>query len=208
MTEFYQSLVDWYMQHMNYWTITGLMAIESSFIPFPSEVVVPPAAWKAAQGDLNIYLVVLFSTFGALIGAVVNYVLARTLGRTLIYRFADTRMAPVPAHCPGQSAEGGSYFLKNGNTSTLIGRLIPGIRQLISIPAGLARMSLGKFLIYTLWEPPSGTSSWQLWAIFSTLAKTCLNFITQSSAGCWSGWEYCSLPTWCTTDSAKTPKKS
>ncbi len=149
MTEFYQSLVDWYMQHMNYWTITGLMAIESSFIPFPSEVVVPPAAWKAAQGDLNIYLVVLFSTFGALIGAVVNYVLARTLGRTLIYRFADTRMARFLLIAPDKVQKAESYFLKNGNTSTLIGRLIPGIRQLISIPAGLARMSLGKFLIYT-----------------------------------------------------------
>ena len=118
------------LHHLNYFWVTVLMAIESSFIPFPSEVVVPPAAYKAATGEMNIFLVVLFATLGSDIGALINYYLARYLGRPIVYK-----------------AE--AYFVKNGISSTLIGRLVPGIRQLISIPAGLAGMPLGRFLLYT-----------------------------------------------------------
>ncbi|MGL4493346.1 MAG: DedA family protein, partial [Tannerellaceae bacterium] len=93
MTDFIQPIIDWYMQNMNYFTITLLMIVESSFIPFPSEVVIPPAAWKAAQGDLNIYMVILSGTVGALIGALINYYIAKSLGRYLVHKFADTRFA-------------------------------------------------------------------------------------------------------------------
>ncbi len=86
------AFIQWCLDHLNYWTITLLMAIESSFIPFPSEVVVPPAAWKAANNDnMNIYLVVLFATIGANIGALINYYLAKWLGRPIIYKFANSR---------------------------------------------------------------------------------------------------------------------
>lgn len=149
MTEYVQTIVDWYMGNMNYFSITLLMMIESSFIPFPSEVVVPVAAWKASQGELNIYLVILFSTLGALIGALINYFLAVTLGRVLVYKFADTRFAHMCLIDREKVEKAEAYFVKNGNISTFIGRLIPGIRQLISIPAGLAKMNIGAFCLYT-----------------------------------------------------------
>jgi len=138
------------MANMNYTTITLLMAIESSFIPFPSEIIVPPAAYKAAQGELNIYLVVFFSTLGALIGALFNYFFALWIGRKVIYSLADTRFARLCMIEPKSIEKAESYFVKHGNTSTFIGRLVPGIRQLISIPAGLARMPFKKFLLYTI----------------------------------------------------------
>ena len=149
MLEYVQPIVDWYTSNINYFTITLLMMIESSFIPFPSEVVVPVAAWKASQGELNIYLVIFFSTLGALIGAFINYFLALTLGRTLVYKFADTRFAHFCLIDKEKVEKAEAYFVKNGNTSTFVGRLIPGIRQLISIPAGLAKMNLISFTIYT-----------------------------------------------------------
>jgi len=148
--EIYDSLIAWYMEHMNYYTITILMTIESSFIPFPSEVVIPPAAWKAAQGELNLFLVIFFGTVGALIGALVNYYLAKSLGRMLVYKFADTRFAHLCMINPEKVEKAEAYFVKNGNISTFIGRLIPGIRQLISIPAGLAKMPMTPFLVYTV----------------------------------------------------------
>lgn len=145
----FSGIIDWYMGNINYLTITLLMAVESSFIPFPSEVVVPPAAWKAAQGDLNIYLIVLFSTLGALIGALINYALSISLGRIVIYKFADTKFAHACLINSEKVKKAEDYFNKNGGVSTFIGRLIPGIRQLISIPAGLAKMSIVKFIGYT-----------------------------------------------------------
>jgi membrane protein DedA with SNARE-associated domain len=95
MTEFFSGIIAWYMDHINYWTITILMTIESSFIPFPSEIVVPPAAWKAAQGDLNIFLVLFFSSLGAMMGAIINYYLSISLGRKVIYGLARTRLAAM-----------------------------------------------------------------------------------------------------------------
>ena len=135
MTEIFTDITAWYMEHMNYYTITLLMAIESSFIPFPSEIIVPPAAYKAAQGELNIWLVVFFSTVGALIGALFNYYFALWIGRAAIYKFADTKIARLCMIEPKSIEKAEQYFIKNGTVSTLIGRLVPGIRQLISIPA-------------------------------------------------------------------------
>jgi len=134
------------------------MSIESSFIPFPSEIVVPPAAWKAAQGELNIFLVVFFSTFGALIGALFNYYFALLIGRKLIYKFADTRLANLMLINPTSVEKAEKYFVKHGKISTLIGRFVPAIRQLISLPAGLARMKIRDFLLFTF----IGSATWNL----------------------------------------------
>ena len=144
------AFIQWCLAHLNYWTITLLMAIESSFIPFPSEVVVPPAAWKASgDGSLNIYLVVLFATIGANIGALVNYYLAKWLGRPIIYKFANSRFGHMCLIDEAKVQNAEAFFDKHGAVATFIGRLIPAVRQLISIPAGLARMKLGTFLLFT-----------------------------------------------------------
>lgn len=137
------------LAHLNYFWVTVLMAIESSFIPFPSEVVVPPAAYLAANGKMNVVLVVLFSTLGCNIGALVNYYLAKYLGRPVVYKFASSKLGRLCLLSPEKVEQAEHYFVKNGAKSTLIGRLIPGIRQLISIPAGLSGMPLGPFLLYT-----------------------------------------------------------
>ena len=137
------------MANLNYFTITLLMAVESSFIPFPSEVVIPPAAWKAASGELNVVLVVIFGTIGSLIGALVNYYLALWIGRPLIYKFAESKLGHMLLLDAHKVKKAEDYFIRKGNISTLIGRLIPGIRQLISIPAGLVKMNMKNFLIYT-----------------------------------------------------------
>jgi membrane protein DedA with SNARE-associated domain len=149
----------WYADNMNYTTITALMAIESSFIPFPSEVVVPPAAYVAGiEGSslhttdsypLNVLLVVLFGTLGAIIGAIINYVLAMWLGRPIIYAFADSKLGHLCLISAEKVKKAEDYFNEHGKVSTFVGRLIPGIRQLISIPAGLCKMHFGWFLFYT-----------------------------------------------------------
>ncbi len=141
--------IAWCLEHLNYWVITLLMAIESSFIPFPSEVVVPPAAYQAANGDKNIFLVVFFATLGALIGAAVNYALAYFLGRPIVYKFANSRFGHMCLIDQHKVEVAEKYFDDHGAVGTIVGRLVPAVRQLISIPAGLARMHFGKFLLYT-----------------------------------------------------------
>ena len=158
MQELITQVVDWYMANMNYWTITLLMAIESSFIPFPSEIIIPPAAYKAANGELNVFLVVFFGSFGALIGALFNYYFAKYLGQTLLLKFADTRIARMMLLNRAAVEKSEAYFRKNGNISTLIGRLVPGIRQLISLPAGLVSMNLKNFILYTV----IGSTAWNI----------------------------------------------
>ena len=145
------AFIQWCLDHLNYWTITLLMAIESSFIPFPSEVVVPPAAYKAAGGnsDLNVFLVVIFATIGANIGAIINYYIAYFVGRPLVYKFANSRFGHMCLIDEAKVRHAEEYFRKHGAASTFFGRLIPAVRQLISIPAGLAGMKLGSFLLYT-----------------------------------------------------------
>lgn len=149
MMEFFQTLFDWYMANMNYFTIALLMAIESTFIPLPSEVVIPFAAFKAAQGDLSLWLVIVSGTIGALSGSLFNYFLAKYLGRPLVYKFADTRFAHLLMVTKEKVEHAENYFIRNGKSSTFIGRLVPGIRHLISIPAGLAKMKLRDFVLYT-----------------------------------------------------------
>ncbi len=148
--EIFQSVVEWYMSNLNYFTIALLMVIESSFIPFPSEVVIPVAAYKAAQGELNIFGVVLSGTAGALGGAMINYYLAVYLGRPIIYRFANSALGKMLLLSKDKIVHAESYFLKNGKSSTLVGRLVPAVRQLISIPAGLSRMNLRDFILFTV----------------------------------------------------------
>jgi membrane protein DedA with SNARE-associated domain len=149
LAEIFKTLSDWYMSPINYGTITLLMTIESSFVPLPSEIVIPPAIWKALDGSMNVYLVVIFGTLGAVIGACVNYFLSLFIGRIIVYRLADTKVARLMFINSAKVQKAEDYFLKNGNSSTFIGRLIPGIRHLISIPAGLSKMNIKKFVIYT-----------------------------------------------------------
>lgn len=147
--ELFHSLFDWYMANLNYLTVALLMAIESTFLPLPSEVVIPFAAYKAAQGDLNIFLVVLFGTVGALCGSLINYFLARYLGRPIVYAFADSYVGRLFLLSKEKVQHAEDYFVRNGKSSTFIGRLVPGVRHLISIPAGLARMELKSFILST-----------------------------------------------------------
>jgi len=149
MQKFFDVIIDWYMRNLNYGTITLLMAIESSFIPLPSELVIPPAASLALQGKLKLSLVILFSTIGCVLGAMFNYVLSYTLGRKVIYSLANSKWARIFLINQEKVEHAEQFFIKNGNTSTFIGRLIPGIRHLISIPAGLAKMKLKDFIFYT-----------------------------------------------------------
>ena len=142
--------IAWCLENLNYWTITLLMAIESSFIPFPSEVVVPPAAYKAAAtGELNVWLVILSATLGALIGAFINYFLALWLGKPIVYKFANSRLGHMCLLDEQKIVKAEEFFVRHGLVATLIGRLVPAVRQLISIPAGLARMNIAKFALYT-----------------------------------------------------------
>jgi membrane protein DedA with SNARE-associated domain len=147
--EIFQTVFDWYMANLNYWTIYLLMTIESSFIPFPSEIVVPFAAWKAAEGSLSMWGILLASTTGAMTGAIFNYYLAIWIGRPLLYRLADTKWAHALLITRESVEKSEKYFIKHGKASTFIGRLVPAVRQLISIPAGLARMHMGTFLLFT-----------------------------------------------------------
>lgn len=141
----------WFVENANYWFVFIFMIIESSFIPFPSEVIVPPAAYLAAQPDasMNVYMVVIAATAGALGGALINYYLAIWIGRPLVYRFADSRLGHACLLDREKVDKAERYFDEHGAMSTFIGRLIPAVRQLISIPAGLAKMSLPKFALYT-----------------------------------------------------------
>ena len=147
----YTRIIDWYNSNLNYGTITLLMAVESSFIPFPSELVVPPAAYKALRpgSDLSIVLIVLFASMGALIGAFINYFLAKFLGRPIVYKFADSRLGHFLLIDTQKVEKAENYFRDHGAISTFVGRLITVIRQLISIPAGLSNMKLLPFTLYT-----------------------------------------------------------
>ncbi|MBR1681975.1 MAG: DedA family protein [Bacteroidaceae bacterium] len=145
------SFIAWCIDHLNYWTITFLMTLESTVIPIPSELVVPPAAYRAATegSDLNVILIVLCATLGANIGAMINYVAARYLGRPIIYAFANSTLGHLCLLNEQKVQKTEEYFNRHGAVGTLIGRLVPGIRHLISIPAGLARMKLSHFILYT-----------------------------------------------------------
>ena len=154
-----QDIITWVLENLDYWVVLIFMAIESSFIPFPSEVVVPPAAWLALTGDkMNIVLVVVFATLGANIGALINYYLAKWLGRPVVYKFANSRFGHLCLLSEEKVKYAEEYFRKHGAASTFFGRLVPAVRQLISIPAGLAGMKIGPFLLYTT----LGAGAWNI----------------------------------------------
>lgn len=163
-----KTLFELFVDNASYWFVFMFMVIESSFIPFPSEVVVPPAAYLAVtRGDMNIFLVVVFATLGAMVGATVNYWLSVWVGRPIVYSFADSKLGHLCLIDRAKVDKAEAYFDKHGNISTFIGRLIPAVRQLISIPAGLARMKLTTFLFYTtlgagVWNSLLATAGWYL----------------------------------------------
>ena len=163
-----ETITNWYAANMNYASITALMTIESSFIPFPSEVVIPPAVYVAATPTsplcvtgnyiADVALIVLFGTIGAMLGAIINYLLSMWLGRIVIYKFADSKFGHLCMLNSEKVKKAEDYFNEHGKVSTFVGRLIPGIRQLISIPAGLAKMHFGQFMLYTF----LGASIWNI----------------------------------------------
>ena len=129
---------------MGYLGITAAMFLESSFFPFPSELVLPPAGYLASQGKMELWIVVVLGIVGSLLGALFNYWISLRLGRPLILRFG--RYVGLSARAYDRAEEA---FRRHGEISTFVGRLIPGLRQYISLPAGLARMPIGKFLLFT-----------------------------------------------------------
>lgn len=150
MLNYIQSFFDYIVANISYSWVVVLMTIESSFIPFPSEAVIPPACYAAYEGDLNIFMVFLCATLGSLLGALVNYYLAKYLGRPIVYKFSNSKIGRMCLLSEDKIKQAEDYFVKKGAMSTLIGRLLPGIRQLISIPAGLANMPIGQFVFYTV----------------------------------------------------------
>ncbi|MCX4330650.1 MAG: DedA family protein [Muribaculaceae bacterium] len=166
-----QGLFNIVWEHMSYFWVFLFMTIESSFIPFPSEIVVPPAAFIAMKtGEMTVVGVGVAATAGALFGSIINYVLAMWIGRPIVYGFARSRLGAICMITPDKIQRSEEYFDKHGAMSTFIGRLIPVIRQLISIPAGLARMNFSKFVFYT----SAGAAIWNiiLCGLGVLLAKT------------------------------------
>jgi membrane protein DedA with SNARE-associated domain len=132
------------VERLGYLGIVAAMFLESSFFPFPSEVVIPPAGYLASQGRMNLWLVIFLGTLGSLLGALFNYWISLKLGRPMILKFGRYLGLSVKRY---NRAEG--YFRRHGEISTFAGRLVPGLRQYISLPAGLARMNLWRFTIFT-----------------------------------------------------------
>jgi len=150
------SLVVDIIAKIGYWGVLFLMVVESSFIPFPSEVIIPPAAYLAQQGHMNIILVILAGIVGSVMGALINYYLALTLGRKIIHILCEKKFCRFLLITPQKLEKSETYFLKYGKISTLVGRLVPWVRQLISIPAGFSKMKLSSFVLYT----SLGSSIW------------------------------------------------
>lgn len=182
----------WFVENASYWFVFIFMVIESSFIPFPSEVVVPPAAYLAAtKGDMNFFGIVLVATAGAICGALINYYLSLWIGRPLVYRFANSRYGHACLIDQAKVEKAEAYFDKHGAISTFIGRLIPAVRQLISIPAGLAKMNVGIFVIFTglgalVWNFVLALLGWWLakWVPLNQLFDTVEKYNTYLS---WAG---------------------
>ena len=149
-----QEFFNWFIQHADYLFVFIFMTIESSFIPFPSELVVPPAAYLAcvnegAGADMNVFIVVIMATLGALAGAFINYFIALWVGRPIVYSFADSRIGHACLIDRAKVEKAERYFDEHGAVSTFVGRLIPAVRQLISIPAGISRMNIATFALFT-----------------------------------------------------------
>lgn len=146
------------LEHLTYPIIWFLMLLESTVIPVPSELVVAPAAYHAAGGNMNIFLVIIAATIGADCGATINYLAGYYLGRPIIYRFANSKWGKLCLLNQEKVEHSEKYFNDHGMAATISGRLIPGVRHLISIPAGLAKMNYWKFLLYTT----IGAGTWNI----------------------------------------------
>ena len=162
--------MNWLLNNLTYPNIFLLMLLESTVVPVPSELVVAPAAYHAASGGLNVFLVILVATIGAAVGASINYVVALYVGRPVVYKFANSKWGKMCLLNQEKVEKSERYFDKHGIVATLTGRLIPGIRHLISIPAGLARMNYWKFLLYTVigagvWHSILAALGWYLHAV-------------------------------------------
>ena len=162
--------MNWLLNNLTYPNIFLLMLLESTVVPVPSELVVAPAAYHAASGGLNVFLVVLVATIGAAVGASINYVVALYVGRPVVYKFANSKWGKMCLLNQEKVEKSERYFDDHGIVATLTGRLIPGIRHLISIPAGLARMNYWKFLLYTVigagvWHSILAALGWYLHAV-------------------------------------------
>lgn len=147
MYEYLYAIIDWIVNtvsSLGYPGVFVLMLLESSFIPFPSEVIIVPAGYLAFKGEMNIIIVILCGLFGSLAGALINYYLAKSLGRSLLLRYGSYVMFKEETLLKMED-----FFSRHGHISTFTGRLIPVLRQYISIPAGLARMNLAVFCFYT-----------------------------------------------------------
>jgi len=143
LSSFFHWLADTILR-LGYPGILVLMAIESSILPLPSELVMPPAGYLAAQGQMNSVLAVGAGTLGSVIGALVNYALALFVGEPLLRKYG--KYVLVSARSLDRTE---AFFRRHGEISTLIGRLLPVVRHLISIPAGVSRMNLGRFIFFT-----------------------------------------------------------
>ena len=156
--------------NLNYATVFFLMLLESTVIPVPSELVVSPAAYHAAGGNINVFLIILFATLGADCGATINYVAGYYLGRPIIYRFTNSKWGHMCLLNQEKVEKSEKYFYNHGMVATITGRLIPGIRHLISIPAGLAKMNYWMFLLYTtigagIWNCILAALGWYLYSV-------------------------------------------
>lgn len=170
-------IFNFFVDHASYLFVFLFMTIESSFIPFPSEVVVPPAVYLActnigAGAEMDPVLVVVFATLGALCGAFINYYLALWVGRPIVYSFADSKFGHACLIDRAKVEKAETYFDKHGAISTFVGRLIPAIRQLISIPAGISKMNVGVFALFTtlgalLWNVVLALLGWWLSTLVS-----------------------------------------
>lgn len=162
------------LSNLNYYTVFLLMLMESTVLPVPSELVVAPAAFNAAEGDYNLWLIILFATLGADCGASINYLAGYYLGRPIIYAFANSKWGKICLLNQQKVEQAEKYFDNHGAVATITGRLVPGIRHLISIPAGLAKMNYWRFLLFTT----IGAGAWNI--ILAAMGWYMHSFVTRS----------------------------
>ena len=162
------------LSNLNYYTVFLLMLMESTVLPVPSELVVAPAAFNAAEGDYSFWLIILFATLGADCGATINYLAGYYLGRPIIYAFANSKWGKMCLLNQQKVEQAEKYFDNHGAVATITGRLVPGIRHLISIPAGLAKMNYWRFLLFTT----IGAGAWNI--ILGAMGWYMHSFVTRS----------------------------
>ncbi|MBQ3402058.1 MAG: DedA family protein [Synergistaceae bacterium] len=179
------ALTEWLVNtigRMGYTGIISLMFLESSFFPFPSEVVMPPAGYLAWKGEMSLPLVLLAGIAGSLLGALFNYWIAVKLGRPFLLRYGKYFFVS-----PESINKADEFFSRHGHVSTLVGRLLPVIRQYISLPAGIARMPMKTFTLFTT----IGAGAWVVVLTFAgyllgehqNLLKEYLHVITLACVG-------------------------